>query len=660
MGAHLGPRLSGNIAYIPTIRDSFFKAVTLLLNGDGTNGAQNNTFLDSSTNNFTITRNGNTTQGTNTPFSQAAGYWSNYFNGTTDYLTAPVNTAFTFGTGDFTVECWIYATGSSAGRITNRQPASGLTGSWGFNFTSTTFSFSEVIGGEPGVTASGLPTMLNTWTHLAASREGSTLRLFANGILVGSGTFTNNLNSLVYTLGIGATYETYFSGYISNLRIVKGTAVYTAAFTPPTTPLTAITNTSLLTCQSNYFKDNSSNNFALTITGTPSIQPFSPFAPTSAYSTSVNGGSMYFDGTGDYLKNTSGTAFTFGTGDFTIEYWTYTSSFGSGFICHCGSATTAAGFACGFNTGSIYGTTSTTAYNTSVTPPLNQWIHIVWVRSGTTLKCYLNGSSIYTTTVSTNFTETGFTVGAYGSGTNAMPAGYLSNFRVVKGTAVYTSAFTPPTAPLTAITNTSLLLSGTNAGIFDNAMKNDLETVGDAQISTSVVKYGTGSMKFDGTGDYLTIRNNDVLQLGTGDFTIEFWAFANTGQAQYGGFVGKRTNDFNLNSWRIAYGATGANTVDIAYSGNVGVVAAPFSLNTWNHVAFVRSGTTLKVFVNGVLGATGTGWTYDLSNTFNLEIGTNASGSYNLNGYIDDLRITKGIARYTANFTSPTASFPIL
>ena len=68
--------------------DPYFQYNSILLPGQGTNGAQNNTFLDSSTNNFTITRNGNTTQGTFTPFSQAAGYWGNYFDGTGDYFTS--------------------------------------------------------------------------------------------------------------------------------------------------------------------------------------------------------------------------------------------------------------------------------------------------------------------------------------------------------------------------------------------------------------------------------------------------------------------------------------------------------------------------------------------------------------------------------------------
>ena len=95
--------------------DPYFEYTTLLLPGNGTNGAQNNTFLDGSTNNFTITRNGNTTQGTFSPFSQTG--WGNYFDGTNDYLTTPSNTAFTLGTGDFTIECWFNRTGANTGSL---------------------------------------------------------------------------------------------------------------------------------------------------------------------------------------------------------------------------------------------------------------------------------------------------------------------------------------------------------------------------------------------------------------------------------------------------------------------------------------------------------------------------------------------------------------
>jgi hypothetical protein len=81
------------------------------------------------------------------------------------------------------------------------------------------------------------------------------------------------------------------------MRVVKGSGV--TSVTVPTTPLTAISGTELLTCQTNRFVDNSTNNFAITVNGNTSVQPFSPFAPSAAYDPSVNGGSGYFDGSGD-------------------------------------------------------------------------------------------------------------------------------------------------------------------------------------------------------------------------------------------------------------------------------------------------------------------------------------------------------------------------
>ena len=108
------------------------------------------------------------------------------------------------------------------------------------------------------------------------------------------------------------------------MRVINGTALYTENFTPSTQPLTAISGTSLLTCQSNTFVDNSTNNFAVTAAGNSKPTTFAPFAVTyssrQSYTPAVFGGSMYFDGTGDYL-NSSNSAFAMGTGSFTWETW---------------------------------------------------------------------------------------------------------------------------------------------------------------------------------------------------------------------------------------------------------------------------------------------------------------------------------------------------
>jgi len=290
--------------------DVNFKQVSLLLHGDGTNGAQNNTFLDSSTNNFTITRNGTPTQGTNTPFSQPAGYWSNYFNGTSSFLAIPSNTALQLGTtAQFTVEAFVclQAYPSSGQNNVAAIFSTATTGNDNYYFAiagsssaNTNVQFTGKTGGSfVFQIAANYSFQLGTWYHIAVVKtSSSTAVIYVNGVsqTLTSSTVANWTDSSpAPTIGKNTNSNTafnfWFPGYISNFRIVKGASVYTANFTPSTTPLTAITNTSLLTCQSNYFKDNSSNNFAITATGSPSAQPFSPFAPTAAYSTSVNGGS---------------------------------------------------------------------------------------------------------------------------------------------------------------------------------------------------------------------------------------------------------------------------------------------------------------------------------------------------------------------------------
>ena len=649
---------------IPAATDANFNQVSLLLHGDGTNGAQNNTFLDSSTNNFTITRGGSAIQGTNTPFSQADGYWSNY-NPTSSYLTVATNAAFTYGLSDFTMECWVYLTTTGAIQYVIDQRNSGTANAViPAIYVSASNVLTYFVSNAAQITGTTALTV-GTWYHVAVSRSTLSTKMFLNGVQEGS-TYTDANSYAASRVVIGsnaATAGNYLVGYVSNVRLVNGTGVYTTTFTPSTTPLTAITNTKLLTCQSNYFKDNSSNNFTLTATGTRSVQPFSPFAPTSAYSTSVNGGSMYFDGTGDYLSVPSSTSLNL-TGDFTVECWAYLNAVNTNnMICGSDNGSTSDYF--NLSAGSINLAVSANsspnfpAWTASIKTGV--WNHIAITRVSNVLYAYLNGVQLTLSSGSSSESRqwfqssVAFLVGRYGY----TPApwdvnGYISNLRVVNGTAVYTTTFTPPTAPLTAITNTSLLLSGTNAGIYDNAIKNNLETVGNAQVSTSVVKYGTGSMSFDGTGDWLTSLDTPNLQLGTGKFTIEGWVYLNAiGSAR--GFVSKGTS---TTGWSLS--TNSSNQVVFSYASSTITSTGTLSVSTWYFVTVVREGTgtnQTKIYINGTNDGTGTVAT-DFNQTSIMYVGADRVAGSALNGYIDDLRITKGIARYTANFTAPTAAFP--
>jgi hypothetical protein len=629
--------------------DDQFNYVTMLLHGDGTNGAQNNTFVDSSTNNSTITRNGNTTQGSFSPYGSN---WSNYFNGSST-LSLADNAVFTLP-ADFTIEFWFFQTGAFQDRLIIDKwteyyvytRANGVIGlAWGPYNASGMF-------GVGGIVQSGSNGFaLNTWTHVAAVRNSNTFTLYINGVSVS--TATNSATVTDTSAGItigdyggGGGYA--FEGYVSNARIVKGTAVYTANFTPSTTPLTAISGTSLLTCQSNRFIDNSTNAFAITPNGTMSVQRFNPFGTSTAYSTSVIGGSGYFDGTGDYLSVPNPQSFAPGTGDWTVECWLYPISGNWAII--AGS-----NFYINNNSGTVYVGDASVDIITASIPTTNTWTHIATTKSGSTVRLFYNGTQVgSSTTAMSTSTTTSMVVGGRPS-SSISTNGYMGGFRMVVGTAVYTSTFTPPSSPPTAITNTSLLLNYTNGAIFDNAMMNDLETVGNAQISTSVKKYGTGSLAFDGTGDYLYEPSVPTSTL-SGDFTLEAWVYASSGIGQpiinIGDYIGATGLLFFINS---------SNALGLYTNNSVIMSGGTISANTWTHVAAVRSGTgsgNVKLYINGT--SVGTPATNTSSFSGRLQVGAdfyNSTVSNFFNGYIDDLRITNGYARYTANFTAPTAAF---
>jgi hypothetical protein len=407
--------------------------------------------------------------------------------------------------------------------------------------------------------------------------------------------------------------------------------------------------------QNNTFVDSSTNNFAVTRNGNTTQGSFSPF--TGA------GGSGYFDGSGDSLKSSPLGIYST---NFTVEAWIYISG-GSGTRLIAATYNIipyqANTLIISVDSSNKISISDGLGGSSSSAVALYAWHHVaaVYTHSNTTITLYVNGVSAASYVGSiTQESANGFFVGGSPGDNNLGTAwfnGYISNLRVTKST-VYTSNFTPPTSPLTAITNTSLLLNFTNCSIIDSTGKNDLETVGDAQISTSVKKFGTGSLKFDGTGDYLVVNGQTSdFAFGTGDFTIEFWLYINTAsvaQIIYDGRPsGVQTTQpcvYVMNDGTIRY-----------YVSNLDrITGSSLSTSTWYHIALARSGTSTKLFVNG----TQSGSTYSDSTNYTNTLGRPVigvdgfNGANQLNGYIDDLRITKGVARYTSAFTPPSAQLP--
>ena len=181
-------------------------------------------------------------------------------------LTVPASSNFAPGTGNFTVEGFINVTNISTSRVVYSQVASGVNY---FLLSISSVSSSLEFYSSGGSITGGIALSPNTWNHFALVRNGSTITLYINGKVSGTLTSSYDYNNTSYVPTIGQythSSSEAFLGYISNFRYVKGTAVYTAPFTPPTTALTAITNTQLLTLQDSSIVDNSPN--ALTITNT--------------------------------------------------------------------------------------------------------------------------------------------------------------------------------------------------------------------------------------------------------------------------------------------------------------------------------------------------------------------------------------------------------
>jgi len=207
-------------------------------------------------------------------------------------------------------------------------------------------------------------------------------------------------------------------------------------------------------------------------------------------------------------------------------------------------------------------------------------------------------------------------------------------------------------------TNVSLLLhgDGTNGSttITDSSLTPKTVTaVGNAQISTAQSKFGGSSLLFDGTGDRLTTPSDSAFTFGSDNFTVEAWVYETARPAfstiiEIGAHLGASGIIFLTNN--------GGNLAGV-YSASFFALTPTGSLAAWNHYAWVRSGNFIQTYVNGV-GGTAASFTNNLTST-TVTIGSQSGGgpNYDLNGYIDDLRITKG-ARYTAAFTPPTTPFP--
>ena len=602
------------------------------------------------------------------------------------WLEVASHSDFTLGTNDFTIEGWFFLQGPSPnydypsarigyrmsvgyrthlfdfreldGAYSNkRAPMLRMGGTGGSNGNADSIKFQYHVTGSDRIESSiQTPEIENQWFHIAIVRNSSTTTMYVNGVSEGTWSDSTNYNELdklwIGRHGYSANHN--FTGWVSNFRIVNGTAVYTSNFTPPTAPLTAINNTKLLICtKPDAVDDIGPTGHTVTKQGTATHSAFNPFPwATAGY------GSLFFDKNNDYLYYAAGggNAITgmSSLSDLTVEFWMF--HFAGG-----GDDTTDpnveemyvhftdnlySGVQMSFGRTRTYSNKNCMFTSTSGNPWQNQvytvdaahdvprgaWYHLAFVKEGTNLRMYKDGVNVKgnNQTSATNLPST-FRVGEITIGTDSGQGydllGHMSNLRI-SNSARYSADFTPSTTPFTSDSNTVLLTARRSAP--------DVTTNG-------AIYLGGGWVSTSASSDFT---------MGTGDFTIETW-FKYSSSTLSGN---KYLVDLGANGIRLTftsghiYANDGGQYIDWHLTNDI----TSISTTQWYHLAFVRSGTNIYLYFDGVQkGTLGNSNHNHSTNTFTLG-NYGGGGNYKWQGYVSDFRIVKGKAVYTGAFTPPT------
>ena len=688
-GVNIVPEVSSfTLAFITIIENS--SGTNLLLKASGT--GDNNAFDDKSTTNHVVTASGTVTQGTFSPFRH--GGYSIEFDAYGDEIEFPDIAAYDIGTSQFSVEAWVYPTAGvnnySCGIIA--QFASASRG-WGMTFNNTQIKFYGSSNG--GSSTNTVHTATYTvphfqWSHIVTTRDDTNIRIFVNGQLILAAANTAHYHNSTQPLRIGeansGTAEN-FQGYMRDVRLVVGsipteyqttsTTVNTGIFTPPTEPLTAITNTVLLTCHTNHLVDGSTNKVYPSVNATPTVIGFSPY-DSKSYLPATHGGSFRCPGTSDEIKTNDGAsnAIGLGSGDFTVEFWIHknnaANSTWEALVSQKYGST--GGWRVYKSTGSgqvrwYAGSTDTLLSDSSNPIRQNVWSHVAMVRSSGTLTWYINGKNSGSTGSHTYNYTGGAAEIEIGKGTvsSTYPTqANITDVRIVNGTAVYTGDFTPPSAPLTTTggtypsntnVNTSipsghckLLLNMTQSKVRDASQtSNQLALVG-GTVASSDQHFSENTVEFPGSSDYIKI---DQQPFADGEiFTIEGWhnldARTNYSPCLFNNYTSHTTGSLGLFA---GHGSSTTTQYQLSQNGvfpafNAGTVA----YNQWVHFAVQRNlHNNIQVYIDGTQVGSDLGSAIPLSgigNDFYIGSAGDTIAAGSIDGHLHDFRISKGLTRF--------------
>jgi hypothetical protein len=549
---------------------------------------------------------------------------------TTSSLTSNNTTLNGMGLDNFAVEMWVYKTKAGEGFLISQRIPATSEPTFYYNVNANENVVLQT-GDNDTIITSVTQLDLNTWYHLRFTRDDQGYKLYINGVFEGGNNFKEQIflpKRNILTIGNREAGTTGFVGYISNLRLVKGSTIDYPEITSPTSRLS--------------LEGVSATNYIGVFNGTSYVSAASPNLST-------------------------------GSSDFTIECWAYLNSTATATTCatifDMRAATTGDGPqqalvidpAGSTNYGGrlIYFANSQRMIMSNFPIATGNWYHIALSRNSGTTSLYIDGAIAGSATDTLTYNPSSIHLGSNRNRTNGKLNGYLSNFRIVTGAAVYTGTkFERPSADLVPIPGTVLLTLQDNI-LRDNSIFNRTLT----PVSNFVVS--PQNLYEDISKDYYSIRTtvgggissrwmDPPMAINNSDFTVEFFVYikskptANTPFLQFLDAVGNVIHQLDIlaNSSNFRY-----YVPDNSY-----LFTKKINTKTWYHIALVKTYNKVSFYVNGKLSKTASGNAYLINS---IPHQTNVNIAPDFDGYVTEYRLVNK-ALYYKNFNVPNAPLPII